>query len=56
MQPITDLAHAGADAVIVATFDHPEPAVAELSATGLSRERIVTLRPPAPRGKNGARS
>ncbi len=56
VQPITDLAHAGADAVIVATFDHPEPAVAELSATGLSRERIVTLRPPAPRGRNGARS
>lgn len=55
VQPITDLAQADADAVIVATFDHPEPAVAELSATGLSRERIVTLRTPVSRGRNGAR-
>ena len=36
------------DAVIVATFERPEPALAELSDLGLARDRIVTLRKPMP--------
>jgi len=34
------------DAVIVATFERPEPALAELGRRGLARDRIVTLRRP----------
>jgi len=36
------------DAVVVATFERPEPALAELLDLGLVRERIVTLRKPMP--------
>ena len=45
---LADLTEADADAVIVATFDRPEPVLVELTAAGLSRDRIVTLRQPAP--------
>ena len=53
---LADLGEADADAVIVATFDRPEPVLAELTAAGLSRDRIVTLRQPAPpaRAEGGA--
>ena len=47
VRPMADLADADADAIIVATFDRPEPAVVELVEGGLPRDRIVTLRPPA---------
>lgn len=48
VQALADLMEADADAVIVATFDRPEPVLLELTAAGLSRDRIVTLRQPAP--------
>jgi len=48
VQALAELADADADAVIVATFDRPEPVLLELAAAGLSRSRIVTLRQPAP--------
>ena len=48
VQSLAELADADADAVIVATFDRPEPVLLELTAAGLSRNRIVTLRHPAP--------
>src|SRR5437867_3967778 len=34
------------DVVIVATFERPEPSLAELGQLGLAPERIVTLRRP----------
>jgi DNA-binding MarR family transcriptional regulator len=45
---LADLVEADADAVIVATFDRPEPVLVELTAAGLSRDRIVTLREAVP--------
>jgi DNA-binding Lrp family transcriptional regulator len=47
VQPLADLGRVDTDAVIVATFDRPEPSVAELSRLGVARSRIVTLRQPA---------
>ena len=55
VRPVDDLPDADADAVILATFDAPEPALAELAAAGLARDRIVTLRQPAPRPRSEAR-
>ena len=43
-----ELAAEAFDAVIVATFERPEPALAALLELGVARERIVTLRQPAP--------
>src|SRR5262245_37772362 len=57
VRAVAELSAEDADAVIVATFERPEPALAELSALGLARERIVTLREPVPLGRlrgNGA--
>jgi DNA-binding MarR family transcriptional regulator len=53
--PVRALAELGGeelDAVIVATFERPEPMVAELSRRGVAPDRIVTLRrlEPARRG------
>ena len=50
------LTPADIDAVIVATFDRPEPAVAALVDGGLARDRIVTLRPPERRAAREGRS
>ena len=44
VQPLNALAVAGADVVVLATFAQPEPHLAALTALGVSRERIVTLR------------
>jgi len=44
IQPLTELAVAEVDVVVLATFAQPEPHVAALTALGVSRERIVTLR------------
>jgi len=48
VQGLAELTDADPEAVIVATFDRPEPVLLELTAAGLSRDRIVTLRQPAP--------
>ena len=55
VQALADLMEADADAVIVATFDRPEPVLLELTAAGLSRDRIVTLRQPAPPARTEVR-
>ena len=46
VRPLTELAAAAVDVVVLATFAQPEPQVAALAALGVSRERIVTLRRP----------
>lgn len=48
VRALAGLAGEELDAVIVATFERPEPALAELLGLGLAREQIVTLRQPAP--------
>jgi DNA-binding MarR family transcriptional regulator len=44
VQPLAALATAGADAVVVATFDRPEQHVAQLERLGVPRRRLLTLR------------
>jgi len=36
------------DAIIIATFDRPEPVLADLARRSVARERILTLRQPLP--------
>ena len=48
VRALAELAGEELDAVIVATFERPEPALAELARLGIARDRIVTLRQPAP--------
>ena len=55
VRALAELTDADADAVIVATFDRPEPVLLELIAAGLSRDRIVTLRQPAPPARTEVR-
>ena len=56
--PVRAVAELGADefdVVIVASFERPEPLLAELGLLGLPRDRILTLRQPrADAGRNGA--
>jgi DNA-binding MarR family transcriptional regulator len=47
VRAVAELPQVDADAVVVATFDRPEPALADLARRGLARDRIVTLRRPA---------
>jgi DNA-binding MarR family transcriptional regulator len=56
VRAMAELADIDADAVIVATFDRPEPVVVELAEGGLPRDRIVTLRPPASAGSREVRA
>jgi DNA-binding MarR family transcriptional regulator len=55
VQALAELVDADADAVIVATFDRPEPVLVELTAAGLSRDRIVTLREATPTARTEVR-
>jgi len=48
VRPIADAAGADLDAVVIATFDRPEPDIAELTRLGLAREKLLTLRRPLP--------
>ena len=43
-RPVTALPGSVYDAVVVATFERPEPHVAELVRIGIRREQIITLR------------
>ena len=48
-QPVRDrrdLASAGVDGIVLATFERPDALMAELEDLGLPREKIVALRPP----------
>ena len=44
VRDVRELAGEEYDAIVLATFDRPEPLVAELVACGLPRERFLTLR------------
>ncbi|OLB07578.1 MAG: hypothetical protein AUH14_03215 [Candidatus Rokubacteria bacterium 13_2_20CM_69_15_1] len=55
VRPIADAAGADLDAVVIATFDRPEPDIAELTRLGLAREKLLTLRRPLPVGGEAGR-
>jgi DNA-binding MarR family transcriptional regulator len=44
VRPLAELAREEVDGVVVATFDPPEPHVAELTALGLPAQKLLTLR------------
>jgi DNA-binding MarR family transcriptional regulator len=46
VRALTELAAEEVDAVVMATFERPEPALAELDRLGVARGRVVTLRQP----------
>jgi len=46
VRPIADAAGADLDAVVIATFDRPEPDIAELTQLGIPQEKLLTLRRP----------
>src|SRR5262245_23536915 len=48
VKPLAELADEPIEAVVVATFDRPEPRVAELVGFGVPAAKIVMLRAPAP--------
>ena len=47
VKPVAELADESLDAVVIATFDRPEPHVAELVGYGVAPAKILTLRVPA---------
>jgi DNA-binding MarR family transcriptional regulator len=47
VKPVAELADESFDAVVVATFDPPEPHVAELVGFGVAPAKILTLRAPS---------
>ena len=48
VQAVAELADESLDAVVIATFERPEPHLAELVGLGVPRAKILTLRAPAP--------
>jgi len=48
VQAVAALADEPLDAVVIATFERPEPHLAELIRLGVPRPKILTLRAPAP--------
>jgi DNA-binding MarR family transcriptional regulator len=48
VQAVAELADEPLDAVVIATFERPEPHLAELIRLGVPRPKILTLRTPAP--------
>jgi DNA-binding MarR family transcriptional regulator len=55
VRPAAELAEEEIDRVIVATFDRPEPVVAELIALGVPAAKLVTLRRIAPEARGTVR-
>jgi DNA-binding MarR family transcriptional regulator len=49
VRALAELDPAEVDAVILASFERPEPELAELARRGMAAERVVTIRRPAPR-------
>lgn len=45
---LEDAVQDGLDAVVVATFDRPEPCIQDLLARGFRRDQVLTLRRPLP--------
>jgi DNA-binding MarR family transcriptional regulator len=56
VHPLAELAGEDVDGVVVATFDQPQPFVAELRALGVAAEKILTLRRMTPARGRGAAS
>lgn len=52
---IAELSPEEFEGIVIATFDRPEPFMAELHALGIPPEKILTLRRPAPPGEDRAR-
>jgi len=52
VRPAAELAEEEIDRVIVATFERPEPVVAELTALGVPAAKLVTIRRMAPVGRS----
>jgi len=48
VKPVAELADESLDAVVIATFDRPEPHAAQLVGFGVPPAKILTLRAPAP--------
>ena len=48
VKPVAELADESLDAVVIATFERPEPYVAQLVGFGVAPAKILTLRAPAP--------
>jgi len=46
VRPIAEAADAELDAIVIATFERPEPDIAELTRLGFPREKLLTLRRP----------
>ena len=55
MHALADLATEDFDVVVVATFDRPEPILADLGQLGVASSRIVTLRQPLAGGRRPTR-
>jgi DNA-binding MarR family transcriptional regulator len=55
VRPIAELADEEIDRVIVATFERPEPVVAELTSRGVPAAKLVTLRRLAPEARGSVR-
>src|SRR2546426_8798539 len=55
VRPIAEAAAADFDAIVIATFERPEPELAELVGLGVPREKLLTLRRPLPAGGNASR-
>jgi len=54
VRPIAEATDEALDAIIIATFERPEPHIAELMRLGSPREKLLTLRRPA--GEEAGRS
>lgn len=55
VRPVGEIAAAELDGIIIASFDRPEPLVAELTALGFPREKLLTLRRTVPQ-RNSTKS
>ncbi len=56
VRPIAEAVDAELDAVVIATFERPEPDIAELTRLGFRRERLLTLRRPLSAGGDASRT
>ena len=53
VRPLSELAAADVDGIVVATFDKPERHLAELARMGIPPQKFLTLRRPASSASNG---
>jgi len=55
VRPIVEVAEAEFDAIVIATFERPEPDLTELTRLGIPREKLLTLRRPLTADGEGSR-